>query len=173
MRPEYPPPTRRPGWPQCAFQVQVPCVRRPLENSVGSYQKNVVFCLEQRCLHVLRRGAGRSARSTSRQECEPGYWAHAIMVDKVPGRAFSRRDSTQQAARCGQCAKMLRDLLDNLSNKVNTNLRLHPAVARLTDAKQSVALRDNASLRRHVVFTFTVKCSFWAQLPWVLAGVGP
>jgi hypothetical protein len=62
-------------------------------------------------------------------------------------------------------------LLRRFFQIVNTALLLDPLTAALSEEGRALILREFGNARRHIYFTFKVKCSFYQQLPWVLLGL--
>jgi hypothetical protein len=62
-------------------------------------------------------------------------------------------------------------LLNDLLDIVNSSLLQDPLVACLDAENKSTILREFASIRRHICFTFSVKLAFWNQNPWILSGL--
>ena len=62
-------------------------------------------------------------------------------------------------------------LLNDCLGIVNSSLLHDPLVARLDAEGKAKTLREFASLRRHIFFTFSAKLAFWNQNTWILIGL--
>ena len=65
-----------------------------------------------------------------------------------------------------------RQVIRGLFSIANASLRMHPAVQVLSDGDKATVLADFSRARRHILITLNFKLSPWAQLPYVLIGLG-
>ena len=87
-------------------------------------------------------------------------------------RAFDETGCPLRTMRAAEVASgAVGTFLRRLFSSVNTSVLLDPSVAGLAPDERAIVMRDFAAVRKHVLFTFSVKLAFWNQLPWCLAGV--
>ena len=112
-------------------------------------------------------------------QCHWSWTAFDGPVRHTPKRLLSEKNARAHGERCPMqglrapelAAGALRSLLQDLAQRGQAQLLLATPVARLAPAARTRVFDDFARARRYLAFAFTIKTSFWEQLPWALFAI--